>query len=107
MPLFVSGGLVIAIVVLVFLVAAVAVVAAGRRGERGDQNSIIAAGHRDAADASMRSAEQATLTAQERSAHGERQGPDAEQLQRRAEQELAAAEHHEAQAREIDPDTDN
>jgi hypothetical protein len=106
-PLLVSGGLVIAIVVLVFLGALVAVVAAQRRRERGDQDSIIAAGHRDAAGASMRSAEQATITAQEHAARGERQGLEAEQLARRAAQERAAAEHHEAQAREIDPDTDS
>jgi hypothetical protein len=109
MPLLVSTGVIVGIVIVaVALVVAVMAVAARRqRAGRLDQRRTTAAAHRDEAAMTSQTADHATLAAKEQAARAERLRLEAEEQAERADRERAAAEHHEAQAREIDPDVDN
>ena len=65
-----------------------------------------AAAHRDEAGERDRTARDAELAAKEQSVQAERQRIEAEAQAERAQQDRAAADEHVAEARRIDPDTD-
>jgi biopolymer transport protein ExbB/TolQ len=95
------------IIALAVLLIAGAIVFSRRRAGQLEARRTAAEAHRDEAAERSRSAEQAQLAAQEQSARAERERLEAAAQADHAGQERVAAAHHQQQAREIDPDTDN